>query len=72
MFLGYIGVAAILDRLNNLSFPHPMEAPYEIWLWLAERFLRRCLKSVDADDDGRTTEPAYTISSPMSLKAQVS
>ena len=28
-----------------------MEAPYEIWLWLAKRFLRRrCLKSVD---DGR-------------------
>ena len=24
------------------------------------------------DDDGRTTEPAYTISSPKSLKAQVS
>ena len=36
-----------LDRLNKLSFPHPMEAPYEIWLWLAKRFLRRCLKSVD-------------------------
>ena len=30
-----------------------MEAPYEIWLWLAKRFLRRrSLKSVD-DDDGR-------------------
>ena len=33
-FLPYIGVAAILvtglDRLNMLSFPHPMEAPYEI------------------------------------------
>ena len=28
-----------------------MKAPYEIWLWLAKRFLRRrCLKSVD---DGR-------------------
>ena len=25
-----------------------MEAPYEIWLWLAKRFLkRRCLKSVE-------------------------
>ena len=63
-----MGMAAIsscdLDHLNKLSFLHPMEAPYEIWLWLAKRFLRRCLKSVDAD--GRTTEPAYTISSPMS------
>ena len=37
---------------EKLSFPHPMEAPYEIWLWLAKQFLRRrCLKSVD--DDGR-------------------
>ena len=23
---------------NKLSFPHPMEAPYEIWLSLAQRF----------------------------------
>ena len=29
-------------------------------------------KSVDDDEDGQTTEPSYTISSPMSLKAQVS
>ena len=29
-----------------------MEASYEVWLWLAKRFLRRrCFKSVD--DDGR-------------------
>ena len=36
--------------------PSPMEAPYEILLWLAERFLRRrCLKNVDdrqMDDGG--------------------
>ena len=32
-----------------------MEDPYEIWLLLAKRFLRRrCLKSVD--DDGRRTD----------------
>ena len=31
-FLPYIGMAAIcdLDRLNKLSFRHPLEAPYEI------------------------------------------
>ena len=41
--------------LNKLSFPHSMEAPYEIWLWVAKQFLRRrCLKSVD--DDGRRTD----------------
>ena len=31
-------------------FPYPIEAPYEIWLWLAQWFLRRrCLKGVDDD-----------------------
>ena len=35
------------DRLNNLSFPHPKEALYEIWLSLALWFLRRCLKSLN-------------------------
>ena len=53
-----MGVAAILvvwPGLFEQSFvPHPMEAQYEIWLWLAKQFLRRrCLKS--ADDDGRQT-----------------
>ena len=39
------------NYLIKLSFPYPTEAPYEIWLWLAQLFLRRrCLKSVD--DDG--------------------
>ena len=33
-FLPYMGVAAICDPdpANKLSFPHPTEAPYEIWL----------------------------------------
>ena len=59
------------DCLNKLSFPHPMEAPYEIWLQLALWFLRRrCLKSVDdrrQTDDGRR-RPTYPISSSMSLR----
>ena len=39
------------DHLSKFLFPHNIEAPYEIWLWLAQWFLRRrCLKSVD--DDG--------------------
>ena len=51
------------DHLNKISFPHPIEAPYEIWLWLAQWFLRRrCLKSVV--DDGRR-RPTYPISSPI-------
>ena len=46
-----MGEAAILeDAANKLSFPRPMEAPYKIWLWLAQWFLRRHLKSLD---DGR-------------------
>ena len=48
---------------NKLSFIHPIEAPYEIWLWLAQWFLRRCLKSVDDVH----LRPTYPISSPMSL-----
>ena len=44
------------DHLSTLSFPHPIAAPYEIWLWFAQWFLkRRCLKSVEYDVR-RTTE----------------
>ena len=54
-FLPYMGIAAILvndlDHLNNLSFPHPMEAPCEIWLQSAQRFLRkRSLKMLNLSD----------------------
>ena len=48
------------DQLKQISFPHPMETLYEIWLKLAQWFLRRRrLKSVD---DGRQM-PTYPISS---------
>ena len=44
-FLPYMGMAAILvmwaGPFEQFSFPHPMETPYEIWLWLAQRFQRR-------------------------------
>ena len=61
------------DHLSKHLFPHPIEAPYEIWIWLALWFLRRrCLKSVDDyddnDDDGPRRRPTYPISSPMSLR----
>ena len=60
------------DRLNKLSFPHPIEAPYEIWLWLAQWFLRRrCLKSVD-DDVRRTTEACLSYKLTSEPSAQVS
>ena len=49
-----MGMVAILvmwpGPLSKHLFPHPIEAPYEIWIWLAQWFLRRrCLKSVDDD-----------------------
>ena len=44
-FLPYMGLAAILVMWprprEQTSFPHPTEAPYEIWLWQAKRFWRR-------------------------------
>ena len=52
-------MAAILvmwpGPFEQLSFPHPMETPYESWIQSAQWFLSRCLKSVDdrRTDDGR-------------------
>ena len=57
------------DAANKLSFPLPKEALHKIWLWLAKRFQRRrCLKLWTTDDDGRTPDHGYTISSPLSLR----
>ena len=43
----------IWTNLNNLSFPNPMETPHEIWLQLAQRFLRkRSLKMLNLSDLG--------------------
>ena len=60
------------DRLKELSFPRPIEAPHKIWLQLARCLLRRrCLKMLTdgrrTTDDGRRM-PTYTVSSPMSLR----
>ena len=53
-----MGVAAILDRdhFSNFSFPHPKEAPYEIWAKLAQRLQRRSRLKILTDGriDGRT------------------
>ena len=49
--------------MSTGTFPHPIEALYEIWLWLAQWFLaqwflrRICLKSVD--NGWRRTMEAY-------------
>ena len=44
------------DHFSNFSFPHPKEAPYEIWAKLAQRFQRRSrLKMLtDGRTDGHT------------------
>ena len=67
-----MGIAAILvmwpDHLNKLSFPHPKESPYEIWVQLAQWFHRRgCLKMLTDDEAGRWSH-WYTNSSPRSLR----
>ena len=75
-FLPYMGMAAILvmwhGPFEQIFVPHPMEALYEIWVWLAQRFLRRrCLKSgrlTDRPTDDARRKPTYPISSPVSLR----
>ena len=60
-----------LDHLNKLSFPHPKEAPFKIWLQLALWFQRRrCLKMLTTylPTYERTTD--YKLAN--GLKAQVS
>ena len=48
------------DHLSKRLFPHPIEATYENWLWLAQWCLRRrCLKNVYDDGRQRTTTEAY-------------
>ena len=55
------------DHLSKLSFPHSIVAPYEIWLWLVQCFLRRrCLKSVD--DDVWQTDLSYKLTGSGELK----
>ena len=49
------------DPGNKLSFPHPTEAPYEIWLCLAQRFWRR--SSFKMVDDGPWLYYKLTVSS---------
>ena len=45
------------DRFNNCSFPRPLEATYEIWLQLAQKFQRRSRLKLLTDDDRRRSMP---------------
>ena len=62
------------DHFSNLSFPHPKEAPYEIWAKLAQRLQRRSrLKMLtdgrtDARTDGRRTKSDHNSSSWAELR----
>ena len=40
----YFSLSCDLDDLNKLLFPHPKEAPYEIWLQSARWLFRKSLK----------------------------
>ena len=37
---GHLGHVT-LTICKKLSFPHPMDTTYKIWLWLVERLLRK-------------------------------
>ena len=55
-----------LDRLNKLSFLHPMEAPYEIWL-IGQAVSEEMFKEYGRQTtDGQ--RPNYPIRSPVSLR----
>ena len=56
------------DLLNKLSFPHPIEGPHKIWLWLAQAGFWEDVWWVWTADGWQ--RPAYTLNSPMSLKDQ--
>ena len=63
-FLSYMGMAAILvmwpGPFEQMFVPHPMDAPYIIWLSWAQWLLRtRCLKSVDDGRRRRRTAEIY-------------
>ena len=53
------------DHFSNLSFPHPKEAPYEIWAKLAQQLQRRSrLKMLmDGRTDGRWMKSDHNSSS---------
>ena len=55
------------DYSNIFSFLKALKAVNEIWLQWAQWFQRRSRLKLWTDDgrtNGRTTEPAYTISTP--------
>ena len=65
-----MGMVAILvmwpGLFEQLSFPHPMDTPYEIQLQSAQWFLiRRCLRSVD---NGQMTDRQQTTEAYLSYK----
>ena len=73
-FLPYMGMVAILVMwprpMNKFVFPHPTDPPYEIAFDRPSGFGEDIWKWWTTD--GQTTDHGYTVSSPMSLKAQVS
>ena len=60
------------DHLNKFSFPYSIEAPHKIWLWLAQWFLRRYLKSVDHGRRRQRTTTADDRGLPILKSSSVS
>ena len=74
-FLLYMGVAAILVRPGSFEQifvpPNPLRLRMKFGFDWPSGFWGEVVWRLWTTD-GRTTEPAYTISSPKSIKAQVS
>ena len=69
--IGHLGHKIWTSWTNFLSLSHPIDASYEIWLWLAQWFLRRrCWKCWQHTykHTYRRQRHTYPISSPLSLR----
>ena len=56
--------------INTHWFPLPIDASYNIWLWLAKRFQRR--RTLKMVDDGRTPGACLSYKLTYEPSAQVS
>ena len=62
-----------LDHLNKLSFPNPKKAPYKNLASISPVVSEeKMFENVDIQHTYGWQRPTYTISSPMSLKVEVS
>ena len=56
----------LCHEIYNFLSPYPTDATYQIWLRLAQQFLRRCSRTTD--DDGRKLIAIGHLSTQVTLK----